>query len=79
MEFDEEDEFEDDANDHEFNNKQDKLMVDLNNLLENSSKKDKNSLSLQQDMNNKNITNDKMDRPTIKSPEYEQLKIKRKS
>jgi hypothetical protein len=54
-------------------------MVDLNNLLENSSKKDKNSLSLQQDMNNKNITNDKVDRPTIKSPEYEQLKIKRKS
>lgn len=54
-------------------------MVDLNNLLENKSKTDKNSLSLQQDMNNKNITNDKMDRPTIKSPEYEQLKIKRKS
>lgn len=54
-------------------------MVDLNNLLENSSKKDKNSLSYQQEMNNKNITNDKMDRPTIKSPEYEQLKIKRKS
>ena len=54
-------------------------MVDLNNLLENSSKKDKNFLSYQQEMNNKNITNDKMDRPTIKSLEYEQLKLKRKS
>lgn len=46
-------------------------MVDLNNLLENSSKKDKNSFSFKQEFNNKNITNDKTDRPTIKSPEYE--------